>query len=181
MSLIKTESAPMIPFPIRALDVSRETIFNAPLDGTTNGANGAISAAAIGQLMDLIANQRSDLLPIQIETLTACESTREHATALLDLIKACGVAETASPCATALAISADLDKLVRSTDTWTHPAQVVRHPDAKALHNLCVHRVQSAAGSELEDLRQVLPRLERAARLAKKAASRRTQDTTRHA
>ncbi len=178
MSLLKTESSPVIPYPLRTLAARQGAILNATPRNATNGSNGSISITAIGQLIDLIANERADLLPIQVDALTTCESTREHATALIELITACGVADAASPCTTAMSISADLDKLARSTDPWTHPAQVVRHPDAQALHKLSIHRVRNATGSELEQLQEVLPRLERAARLSKKAASRRSQDTS---
>ncbi|MEM7582984.1 MAG: hypothetical protein AAF560_06365 [Acidobacteriota bacterium] len=179
MSLEKAEATPATPFPIRSLSASREATFQSLLSGSTNGSTGSVSIAAVGQLMDLIADQRSDLLQVQIDTLTTCEKTREQANALVKLVSACGVADSQSPCATALAIAADLDKLVHSKDVWTHPAQVIRHPNAKALHRLCAQRVRDASGLEREQLEEVLPRLERAARLSAKAASRRKHGAAR--
>ncbi len=113
------------------------------------------------------------------EALINSESTREHAEQLMELVAACGLTESPSPCATAMAISADLERLANTSSRWTHPAQVVKNPDAQALHKLCTARIEHETGLARERLEKIQPRLERTARLTEKAASRRSQSMAR--
>ena len=137
------------------------------------------NAQAVADLMDLVAGHRRDLFSTMLEALKGSKTTGEHASQLMDLVAACGVAETPNPCATAMAISADLEKLANTSSQWTHPAQVVKNPDTQALYRLCASRLESETGTARERLQKILPRLERTARLAEKAASRRSQSASR--
>ena len=98
---------------------------------------------------------------------------------LMKLVAACGLNDSPSPYTTAMAISADLEKLAGTSSQWTHPAQVVKNPDALALYRLCAARVEVEVGAARKRLEEILPRLKRTARLTEKAASRRSQSTPR--
>jgi len=138
------------------------------------------NSKALADLIDLVANHRSDLLPTLLDALGETESAREPAKALTDLVATSGVADSRNPCATAIAIAADLEKLASVPDAWTHPAQIVRHPHVQALSKLCAARIESNTGSDREQLKKIQPRLERAAKLTERAASRRQQEAERH-
>ena len=115
-----------------------------------------------------------------LEALNNSASTHEHA----EQLNGAGGClwfwdEAPSPCATAMAISTDLERLANTSSHWTHPAQVVKNPDAQALHKLCSARIERETGGARERLQKIQPRLERTARLTKKAASRRNQSAAR--
>ena len=137
------------------------------------------SLRATAELLDLVADRRHDLLSMQWQALRNAEATRDHAEKLQDLVAVCGTTDAPSPCRAALAVSDDLDRLTGTSSSWSHPAQIVESPNAQALHQLCVARIQYAVGTELERLEKILPRLERTARLTKKAAQRRTNGAGR--
>lgn len=149
--------------------------------GARREANGSAppSVRDTADLLDLVADHRRDLLKTLLDALKGSESTREHAEHLIELVAACGVDEALSPYATAMSISADLERLAGTSSHWTHPAQVVKNPDAQALFKLCAAKVESEVGPARERLEQILPRLERTARLTEKAATRRSQSATR--
>ncbi len=149
--------------------------------GEGNGAKRTVppNVRATADLLDLVADHRRDLLETLLAALEDSETTREHAERLMDLVADCGLSEVPSPCATAMEISADLEKLAHTSSQWTHPAQIVERPEAQALHKLCVARIGRENGSSRERLEKILPRLELTARLTQKAASRRSQSTAR--
>jgi len=136
----------------------------------------ATGEGATADLLDLVADHRRDLLPALLDALDSSAATREPARGLMALVAACGLVEVPSPCAAALAVAANLERLADSSSPWTHPAQVVRHPDAQALYRLCRARLEDPSETARQRLEQIQPRLERAARLTEKAASRRSQN-----
>ncbi len=158
--------SPILPYPLTS-----DAMLEARDDGRRPSPVPNLRSTA--ELLDVVANRRRDLLPMLWQALRAAESTRDHAETLLDLVATCGSADKPSPCRTALAIAGDLDTLAETSSRWSHPAQVVESPDALALYRLCAARAQVAVGGERERLERILPRLERTARLVKKAASRR--------
>ncbi len=183
MRLSKNEVPAPMPYPLRPDSGGQDAL--AEFLGKRNGNRHQAPPSAppgfraTADLLDLVADQRRDLLKTLLEALNNSEPTREHAEQLMELVAACGLAEAPSPCATALAISADLEKLANTSSRWTHPAQVVKNPDAQALHKLCVARIQDATGADRERLEKIQPRLELTARLTKKAATRRNQSASR--
>lgn len=180
MRLMKTETTPLLTYPIRPESANPQDSFARltklrPKESTATPTHGALAS-----LIDLVANHRSDLLKTFLGILAEADGSCEQAEALTDLVAACGVAEASSPCATAIAIAEDLDKLLEASGHWTHPAQIVERPNAQALYKLCEQRLEgAAAGNERERLSEILPRLERAARLTEKAALRRVQESVR--
>ena len=178
MRLSKNEAPAAMPYPppANAATNALEAHFETRLESTPFAPP---NARAVAELMDLVADHRRELFSTMLEALKGSESTGEHASRLMDLVAACGVAETTSPCATAMAISADLEKLANTASQWTHPAQIVKHPDTQALYRLCASRIESETGTSRERLKKIQPRLERTARLAEKAASRRSQSASR--
>lgn len=182
MRLSKNEvPAPML-YPLQSDSGGPEAL--AELLGKHNGAGDQAASEqtafrATADLLDLVSDHRRDLMATLLEALKSSESTREHAEQLIELVAACGVDESPSPCATALAISADLERLANTSSHWTHPAQVVQNPDAQALHKLCQARIERATEADRERLENIQERLERTARLTQKAASRRHQSAAR--
>lgn len=183
MRLSKNEAPTPMPYPMSGESGGHEDL--AQILGERFGArNGKAkgnppSRRTVADLLDLVADHRRDLLPTLLAALKDSKPTREHAEQLMDLVVDCGLVESPSPCTTAMTISADLEKLANAAGQWTHPAQVVKHPDAEALYKLCAARIQRESGGERERLVQIQPRLERTARLAQKAASRRSQSAAR--
>jgi len=176
MRLSKNEASLPVPYPMHSVHVGRESTFvELPkIRVARNGGNGS-TRQAVADLTDLVANYRSDLLKNFLDVVHESESTRSHAAELMGLVAACGVAESASPCATAMAVAADLEKLADDADGWTHPAQTIQRPNVSALYRLCAARVESETGAARQRLEDILPRLERTARLTEKAAARRDQ------
>ncbi|MEM7349956.1 MAG: hypothetical protein AAF657_04065 [Acidobacteriota bacterium] len=179
MRLSKSEATPPFAYPIQSGAASSSDSFAEFSHLTSDPPAPAPSSGALADLIDLVANHRSDLLPTLLDIFEATEGAREQATELTDLVAACGVSEEANPCATAITIAVDLDKLIETADRWTHPAQVVKWPKARSLHRLCTWRLERSAGAERRQLEEILPRLERAARLTERAASRRFQEAAR--
>ena len=179
MRLTKNSEPSLLPFPIRR-DTTRKSPSAEQLSRHLGGTESSAVARTTGDLVDLVADHRPDLLKTLLQVLHDSETTCEHVEKLIELVTACGVSDEVSPCATATAISADLEKLASTSDRWTHPAQVVRQPHLQALHKLCAARSEQETGTARERLANILPRLERAARLMKKAASRRDQEAARH-
>ena len=163
MQLSRNQETQPIPYPMQTATSLLRDVKTAP------------SQRVVAELMDLVAAQRPDLWMTFVKVLEESESTRGHAMELLALIDDCGVSEAARPCATALSIAADLERLAHASDGWSHPSQILRKPDAEALHKLCAARVGRPGDPDREALLGIRPRLERAARLALKAASRRGQ------
>ena len=182
MRLSKNEvPAPML-YPLQP-DSERPAAL-AELLGKRNGAGDQATSEqasfrATADLLDLVSDHRRDLVETLQEALKSAEATREHAEQLIELVAACGVNESPSPCATAMAISADLERLANTSSRWTHPAQVVQNPDAQALHKLCQARIERTTGADRERLENIQERLERTARLTQRAASRRNQSAAR--
>ncbi len=185
MRLSKNDVQAPWPYPPQTADGDRERLFAAfpksrrPADAGAAEPTAAAPRQVVADLIDLVANRRADLLRTLLDALDASEPTRTHAGELMDQVASCGVAEAVSPCATAAAIAADLEQLARSGDRWTHPAQIVRRPDVQGLFNLCAALAGRETGPARERLEKILPRLERAARLTEKAASRRVQEASR--
>ncbi len=185
MRLLKNEVPAAMPIPLRndSAGGGQETRLEvlSTRFGAGPEAKQSVSppVSAVADLLDLAADHRQDLLETLLAALKDSDTTREHAEHLMDLVAACGLAEGPRPCATAIAISADLERLAHTSSQWTHPAQVVSRPDAQALYKLCVARIGRENGSVRERLEKILPRLERTARLTEKAASRRNQSAAR--
>ncbi len=183
MRLSKNEIPAPVPYPLQPASGGQEAL--AGLLGKRNGTRHDATTSdpanfrATADLLDLVSDHRRDLMQTLLEALNNSESTREHAEQLMELVAACGLAEATSPCATAMAISVDLERLANTSSRWTHPAQVVKNPDAQALHKLCTARIEHETGPARERLEKIQPRLERTARLTKKAASRRNQSAAR--
>ena len=180
MRLSKNQAPRTLPYPVRTKPKSRHRLSEArSTESLVSRYQTSSNLRATADLLDLVAGRRADLVKILLEIFGEAPSVRAHAEELQDLITICGVSEGVSPCATAMAIAADLEQLVGSADRWTHPAQIVRDPSSMALSRLCAARIERAKGPVRENLVQILPRLERAARLAEKAASRRVQGASR--
>lgn len=176
MRLSKNEASPSVPYPLQPVGAGRESTFvDLPRFRVARTAEKGSTRQAVADLVDLVANYRSDLLNGFLDVVHESETTRIHAAELMDLVAACGVTESPSPCATAQAIAADLEKLAETADEWTHPAQIVKRPNVTALHKLCAVRVEAETGQARRRLELILPRLERTARLTEKAAARRDQ------
>jgi hypothetical protein len=180
MRLSKNEVPTAIPYPLPSGPAGDSESLGA-LFGASARFQGvpAPSLRATAELLDLVADRRRDLLSVLWQALRTSESTRDHAELLLDLVATCGSAGAPSPCRTALAVSEDLERLASTSGSWSHPAQVVESPDVPALYKLCAARVQVASGAERERLEKILPRLERTARLVRKAAARRNNGVAR--
>ncbi len=176
MRLSKSRPSPLLPVPLRP-DPPPESDSEAPPSPRLDRSKSSSIGRATSELMDLVANHRPDLLKTLLDVLHDSKKTRQPVEELLDLITACGVSEATSPCATSTAIADDLEKLASTTDRWTHPAQIVTRPHIQALYHLCTTRLRKETGTAKERLENILPRLERTARLAEKAASRRAQET----
>ncbi len=184
MRLLKNEVPAPMPIPLQPDSAGGQeprlevvgTRFGVSPEATLTVAPGV---RAVADLLDLTADHRGDLLETLLAALKDSDATREHAEHLMDLVTACGLAEGPRPCATAMEISADLERLAHTSSQWTHPAQVVPRPDAQALYKLCAARIGRENGSARERLERILPRLERTARLTEKAASRRHQSAAR--
>ncbi len=178
MRLSKNEAPTPMPYPLQADSVAGHNLTEA-LE-TSYSQNGAVRAdlpvQSVADLLDLVANQRQDLLETLLGALNDSKPTREHAKRLMTLVADCGLDESPSPCVTAMAIAKDLDRLATTTSQWSHPAQIVKNPDAQALYSLCCARLERESGAARERLLKIQPRLERTARLARKAASRRSQN-----
>ncbi len=184
MRLSKNEVSAPMPYPLQGASAEGQEALAEVLGTLYGGHHEAArpvppSVRATADLLDLVADHRRDLLKTLLEALNNSESTREHAEKLMELVAACGLAEATSPCAAAMAISTDLERLANTSSRWTHPAQVVENPDAQALYKLCAARIEGEAGPARERLEKILPRLERTARLTQKAASRRHQSAAR--
>lgn len=177
MRLSNRPTPPVLPFPLRP-DPS-ETDTEEPPPGRTQGCEDQPLAHVTGELVDLVANHRPDLLKTLLDVLHDSELTRAPAERLVELIAACGLTEAPSPCAQSSAIADDLDELAATPHRWTHPAQIVRRPNLPALYHLCTARLSQEGGPKRQRLEAILPRLERAARLTRKAASRRSQEASR--
>ncbi len=179
MRLSKNETPTPMPYPLQN-DSAQGQEALAEVLGTDYRRNGTVRAAspsspAIADLLDLVANHRRDLLKTLLAALSDSEPTREHAEQLMGLVADCGLTESASPCVTAMSIAADLERLAVTSSQWSHPAQVVKNPDPQALYKLCTARLERESGAARERLVKIHPRLERTARLAQKAATRRNQ------
>lgn len=182
MRLAKNEVSPSLPYPFHPTASRRGTLTEVPpVDRQSDPVTARSTAERreVADLMDLVADRRPDLLNGFLEVLGDSDATREHAASLIELVAACGVAESRSPCATATAISVHLEKLVDAAGRWTHPAQIVRWPNVPALARLCAARLEKETGPARGSLEKILPHLERAARLTEKAAARRTQGAAR--
>ncbi len=178
MRLSKNEAPPSMPYPLQADSVAGHDLTK--VLETSYGQNGTtrtdLPVQSVADLLDLVANQRRDLLEILLMALNDSHTTREHAEQLMRLVSDCGLDESPSPCVTAMAIAKDLERLATTTSQWSHPAQIVKNPDAQALYNLCSARLERESGAARERLLKIQPRLERTARLAQKAATRRSQN-----
>ncbi len=183
MRLLKNEVPAPMPYPLQGDPAAGQEalaeVLGARYGDRHDAAAAPPSLRATADLLDLVADQRRELFKTLLEALRSSPSTCEHAEHLMELVAACGLAESPSPCTTAMRISADLDRLAGTSSQWTHPAQVVKNPDAQALAKLCAARVGHETGPARERLEEILPRLERTARLARKAASRRSQSAAR--
>ncbi len=181
MRLAKNEVPAPMPIPLQPDPAGGQEalaeILGARFGEAKQGA--APSERAVADLLDLAADHRRDLLETLVCALKGSGATREHAERLADLVAACGLAEVPRPYATAMEIAADLERLAHTSSQWTHPAQVVPRPDAQALYQLCTARIEHETGPARDRLENVLPRLERTARLTRKAASRRNQSAAR--
>ncbi len=181
MRLSKNEVQAPMPYPIQP-ETGGSDAFAEILDkrnGSHRQTADPASFRATADLLDLVSDHRHDLLDTLLQALKDSDTTREHAVQLVELVAACGLTEAPSPCATAMAISADLERLANTSSRWTHPAQVVKSPNAQALYKLCTARLEHATGPDRERLEKIQPRLERTARLTEKAANRRNQSAAR--
>ena len=150
MRLSKNEASPPLPYPLHPVNGGRASTFvELPRFRVARGAGNGSVRQAVADLTDLVANYRSDLLKSFLDVVHESESTRGHATDLMDLVASCGVAESASPCATAMAVAADLEQLAESAEGWTHPAQIIERPNVSALYRLCAARVETETGPAL--------------------------------
>lgn len=178
MRLSKSEVSPSMPYPLQDDATARRNgSYDLPAMRRASDlvATDSPTVRAVADLMDLVADHRSDLSQRFLDVLSESKTASTHARELSNLIAACGVAEASSPCATAIAIAADLERLARAGDGWTHPAQIVKRPNVSALARLCAARIEGESGEDRERLEKIQPRLARAARLTEKAASRRDQ------
>ena len=180
----RSTEASLFPYPIRTKDAASGSASlpaaETSADNSAKNKASQPSPRALADLIDLVANHRSDLLKTFLDVLDEAGSARQATEELTDLVAASGVPESHSPCATALAIAADLDRLAAAPDEWTHPAQIIRRPHVQALSKLCAAKVQRCTGSDRLRFEEILPRLERAAKLTERAASRRQQEAERH-
>ena len=182
MRLSKTQVAQALPYPLPAdQEGAYPELTEVPGDSEPLAQRYKSSPAlrTTADLIDLVANRRGELLNTFLKVLGEAATTRKGAEELMALVDACGLREAPSPCATAIAIYDDLEQLAESADRWTHPAQIVRNPDAQALSLLCAARIETEGGRVRERLERILQRLQRAARLTQKAASRRGQEPDR--
>ncbi|MCP3959404.1 MAG: hypothetical protein GY719_16260 [bacterium] len=184
MRLSKTQFARTLPYPLSAdAEGAYPDLPEVRGDAEPLAQRYAKSPAVrtVADLIDLVADRRGELLNTFLKVLEESRTTRRDAAELMALVTACGLTEAPSPCATAIAIYGNLEKLIQAADRWTHPAQIVRNPASQALALLCEARIETESGVVRERLEHILPRLQRAARLTRKAASRRVQDTGRPA
>lgn len=175
MADLSTSKKASVPLPL--IDGSYGAYFDG---GTVNRRGNGLpwrqpcTTEAIAETLDLVAGHRPDLHSLMLQVFRASDVAGENTEKLTQLVEDCGVGEIANPYRTALGIAQDLEKLATTTNRWAHPTQVLVRPDSQALFRLCSARVERE-GEQAEALREILPRLERAARLAQKAALRRSE------
>ncbi len=96
----------------------------------------------IASMMELVASQRPDLLPIYLDTV----SNSPARFAVLELASDLGVREPQDLYPVVLKITADLDRLERKRTGWRHPQQLVSNPNVGGLLYFCNARIQNVAG-----------------------------------
>ncbi len=93
-------------------------------------------------MMELVASQRPDLLPIYLDMV----SNSPARFAVLELAKDLGVREVPDLYPVVLKISTDLDRLERKRTGWRHPQQIVHDPNVGGLLYFCNARIQNVVG-----------------------------------
>ncbi len=97
---------------------------------------------AVAAMLELVASRRPDLLPAYLDMA----SNSPARFAVLELVADVGLRDSPDPYRGLLKIMADLDQLERRRGGWTHPRQIVSHPNVGALLYFCRARIQNAAG-----------------------------------
>ncbi len=96
----------------------------------------------IASMMELVASQRPDLLPIYLDMIANSPARF----AILELASDLGVQEVQDLYPVVLKISADLDRLERKRTGWRHPHQIVPNANVRGLLYFCNARIQNVAG-----------------------------------
>ncbi len=96
----------------------------------------------IAAMLELVASQRPDLLPIYLDTV----SNSPARFAILELASDLKVREIQDLHPVVLKISADLDRLERRRTGWRHPQQIVAKPHVVGLLYFCRARIRNVPG-----------------------------------
>ena len=96
----------------------------------------------IASILELVASQRPDLLPIYLDTVTNSPARF----AVLELAAKLGVKAGQDLYRMVLKIVTDLDRLEGKRTGWRHPRQIITTPNIVGLLYFCRARIQNVPG-----------------------------------